>query len=253
MALKANVSKAEFDALPDGIKEHYKEDGDSGYWLEAEGVEDVSGLKSALTKERENVSQLKQSLGKFKDVDPAKYQELLQAAEEDEKKKLASRGKWEALEKQLIEKHNGELKGRDERLGSLSKEIERLLIEAEGTSAIAAAKGSPVLLMPHLKARTKVFEEDGKFVAKVIDDKGNPRIGDAQGTPMTFAQLVEEMKSSEQFGRAFEASGAGGSGAPGGGGAAGRNGSKTVSRQQWFEMSPSQRTEHSKAGGQVTD
>jgi len=37
--------------------------------------------------------------------------------------------------------------------------------------------------------------EDGQYVVRVVDEKGDTRIGDSSGTPMTIAQLVTEMKS----------------------------------------------------------
>jgi hypothetical protein len=56
----------------------------------------------------------------------------------------------------------------------------------------------------------------------VVDGKGNPRIGDAQGNPMTIKQLVDELKQDPDFARNFEGSGSSGGGAPrsnaGGGG-----------------------------------
>src|SRR5687767_7236901 len=53
MALKAQLDS--LDGLPEAVAKEYKEvkDGDKvRYVLDAEGVEDVSGLKSALSKER---------------------------------------------------------------------------------------------------------------------------------------------------------------------------------------------------------
>ena len=68
----------------------------------------------------------------------------------------------------------------------------------------------------------------GQFVVEVIDGDGNQRI-DAQGNPMTIPQLVDEMRASETFSRAFEAS------------ACSRDGGKLVrphllpSESDWFE------------------
>jgi hypothetical protein len=57
-------------------KEEWEKFGD-GYRRKVE-VEDVSGLKSALKKEREARKQFEREMGKYKDIDPEKYKELLE-------------------------------------------------------------------------------------------------------------------------------------------------------------------------------
>jgi hypothetical protein len=41
-----------------------------------------------------------------------------------------------------------------------------------------------------LRNGCEVFEEDGEFVAKVVDGKGNPRIADGKGTAMTVTHAL---------------------------------------------------------------
>jgi len=210
MKLKGRVKS--LDEVAESFRGLYEQDGDWFYLKEYE-PEDTTGLRNALAAEKEERRKAKEALDKFKDVDPEKYQQLLKTTEDAERKRLESKGAWEALEKQLIEKHQKDMESRDTRIGTLTEALNKRLVDAEATAAIAAAKGVPQLLLPHVRASIKVSEEDGEFLAKVVDTKGNPRIGDAKGTPMTITQLIEEMKQSEVFGRAFEASGAGGSGA----------------------------------------
>ena len=98
-----------------------------------------------------------------------------------------------------------------------SKEIERLLIEASAAQVISEAKGNTTLLMPHIKTKTRVREEDGQFIVDILDDKGVPRISPNSGnnSPMTIAELVTEMKNSTTFSPAFEGSGMSGAGTSG--------------------------------------
>ena len=56
MALIVELKKEGWEQLPDAIKELYQEK-DGTYTLEIEGLEDTSGLKSALEKERANVKE----------------------------------------------------------------------------------------------------------------------------------------------------------------------------------------------------
>ena len=198
--------KAVIDKLDD-VAEQYrdlytKRESDGKFVLDADGVEDVSGLKAALETERSNQKKL---AAKFKDLDPDKYAAALKRIEDIERQEAEAEKNWKALEKQLLDRHAAELKGRDDANGVLRRALERHLVDSVATSAIAGAKGVPELLLPHVKGFTKVVEQDGEFVVQVVDSKGNQRIGDNKGTPMTIAQLVEEMKASPTYGRAFEA------------------------------------------------
>src|ERR1051325_6554289 len=113
MALKASLTKAEFEALPDATRELYKTNNvyvpDGENWkLDAE-TEDVSGLKSALKKEREAAAEAKRLLAveqaKFKNVDAEEYARLKAEAESKENEDLKSKGQID----QIIEKHNAKL------------------------------------------------------------------------------------------------------------------------------------------------
>lgn len=127
-------------------------------------------------------------------------------------------------------------------------------MDAQATAAIAAAKGAAALLLPHVKARVKVIEDGGKHVVRVTDEKGEPR-NDARGQPLSIAAFVEEMRASEVFGRAFEATGAGGGGMPGtGSGGRTATGSFVLSRADARnpQLYQAARAEAAKAGQSVT-
>src|SRR4051794_29374504 len=100
MALKAKLTKAEFEKLGDSLKEHYKASGDD-YVLDAEGVEDVSGLKSALDKEKKERRELRVKLDaeaeKWKDLDPERAREALKAIADLDEKKLVDKGEFDRL------------------------------------------------------------------------------------------------------------------------------------------------------------
>ena len=219
--LKAIVETV--DGLPDAVKDYYKQGEDGKFVLAVEPVngyalENVEGLKSALGKERTTREKLERDVVKFKDIDPDKAREALAKLDElatiDPKKeadKIANT-KFEAAKAQLLEKHGGEIATRDERITHLTKTVESLMIDQVATAALAEAKGSVELLLPHVRAHTRVKEADGKFGVEVIDKDGNARIANAKGEPMTIKDLIAEMKQSDVFGRAFEASGHSGTG-----------------------------------------
>lgn len=246
MSLKALLDKVE-DA-PEAVRGFYEKNEETGKFhlkvdpVDGFALEDVNGLKTALGKERSTRERLERDIVKFKDIDPEKARSALEELEElkkldpnKEADKIAT-SKVEAAKAQLLEKHTSEIKERDERNAVLQREVERLLIDAAATSALAEAKGSVELLLPHVRAHTRVKEvEGGKFTVEVVDKDGNAKIADAKGTPMDIKGLVAEMRQSDAFGRAFEGSGQSGSGSNGsgsGGGGGGQKGNFGGSREE---------------------
>jgi len=211
MALKAVVDS--LDGVPEPLRAAYIEK-DGKFVLDAEGVEDVTGLKSALQKERDARSKLDKQLAQYKDLDPEKYRELLKEKEEFERTTLEKKGDFDKLKDQLVQKHQDELKTVGEKLTAREKFIEKVVAENVALAEITKAEGNTTLLKPHVMASIRVVEEDGEFVAKVVDAKGNPRIANGKGDEMTIADLIAELKSSEEFSGAFKGTGSSGSGAP---------------------------------------
>lgn len=215
MSLKLIVDS--LDSVPEPLRPMYSEDGGK-FRLQLDGYEDPAGLKSALDKERtaarnaEKQSKAWASLGKT----PEEIQALLEAQRQAEEDKATKNGEWDKLRAQMNEKHATELSAKDTRIGVLTKNLERRLVDADATAAIAAAKGVPELLLPHVRAAVKVIEENDGFRAVVVDASGTARV-DGKGAPLSIADLVSEMRQSPVFGRAFEASGATGGGASGSG------------------------------------
>jgi hypothetical protein len=129
-------------------------------------------------------------------------------AQEARQTEAERKGEWDKLRTQMNDKHAQDLKGKDETIGAMKKRLETELIDKTAVSAIAAAKGSPDLLLPHVQRHVKV---DDDFNVVVVNAKGEPRVN-GKGEPLSIADLIEEMKTNETFGRAFEGSGHSGSG-----------------------------------------
>lgn len=237
MAIKAIVDKLE-DA-PEALRAEYRpgtadEGADGKFVLNVDGVggftlENVSGLKSALGKERTSRETLERQVVAFKDLDPEKARaalvelEQLRAIDPTKEADKIANSKFEAAKTQLLEQHGKEIGARDTRIQLLSGVVDGALRRQEAVQAIADAKGSVELLLPHVLAHTKLTEADGKFRTDVVDKDGNVRIADAKGTPMDIKGLVAEMRGSETFARAFDGDGQSGSGKKldtGGGGGA---------------------------------
>ena len=214
MALKLRISAEELAGLPEGIRGFYEEK-DGGYVLSIDGLEDTNGLKSALEKERKARSEYEKAVRKYEGLgkSPEEIAELVKAQEESEKNKLEQKGEWEKLKAQLLESHKKELAARDEAVQKMKGTLESYLVDAAATEAIAAAKGIPQLLLPHVKSAVKVIEEDGKYQVRVVGPDGSPRMN-AKGEFLGIKDFVSEMRESEVFSRAFEGTGTTGSGTP---------------------------------------
>jgi hypothetical protein len=176
--------------------------------LAVDGIEDTTGLKKHCKPNAGAPTTEKRSRA---GSDPArrrrKSQELVEA-QEARLTEAERKGEWDKLRTQMNDKHDLDLKGKDETIGSLKKRLETELIDKTAVSAIAAAKGSPDLLLPHVQRHVKV---DDDFNVVVVNAKGEPRVN-GKGEPLSIADLIEEMKTNETFGRAFEGSGHSGSG-----------------------------------------
>jgi hypothetical protein len=221
--LKAVIEKLDEVAAP--LRELYTLGEDGKYHLDAEGVEDVTGLKKALKSERERAHDLEKRVKDLpEDFDAERYAELLKLQEDHKRGQLTKQQQAEfaSLKKQLQDAHTKELGKRDERAKQLTAALEEQLITARATTAIATAKGSIPLLLPHVRRQGKVLEENGKFRSVVVDEDGHTVLN-GKGAEQTFEELVAKMKEQPDFAGAFEGSGASGSGALGsrGGGSAG--------------------------------
>lgn len=213
MALKFVLEN--LDEVDEGLRSHYAPADDGKFRLAVDGVEDTGALKRSLELAKKERNDAKALAAKYKDVDPDEYTRLKQEHEERELSSATKKGEYEKLKTQLVEKHTAELSLKDARERALRSTIDVLMIDSEAVRAIAAAKGVPELLLPHVRNFVRVVEEDGKFQVKVVDKDGDPRVGD-KGEPMTIPQLVAEMRGSDIYGRAFDSSGASGGGAPSG-------------------------------------
>lgn len=231
--LKAIIDK--LDGVDEGLRDNYrpgtKEEGLEGkFVLQVDGtdgwaLENVSGLKTALGRERTRADNAEKKVAKFGDLDPDAVKTSLDRLTELESldpKKEADRlaqAKIDAATKQLVEKHNQEMQALAGREGKLRSTVQTLKIDNVAIKALETHKGNVDLLLPHVQRQVRLKElDDGSFAEEVIDAEGNVRIGDAKGTPMTVDQLVAEMSKSEKFAQGFSGNNHTGSGTPGGGG-----------------------------------
>jgi len=207
MALKLNVEK--LDEVEESFRPLYVEK-DGKFSLAVEGIEDTSGLKSALAAERKRASDLEKKVKGWEKSGktPEEIQELLDAHETRQQSESERKGEWDKLRAQMNDKHAKDLQAKDETIGAMRRRLEAELVDAKATAAIADAGGKPKVLLNVVKQFTKV---DENFNVQIVDAKGDPRVN-GKGEPLTIADLVAEIKADEDYGANFKGSNQSGSG-----------------------------------------
>jgi hypothetical protein len=238
------------EAIPETQRALYVEK-DGKYHLDVTGVEDTTGLKSALAAERKAAQEATRQAAAWKSLGktPDEIQALVAAQAQAEQDKLTKAGDWDKLAKQMNDQHTLEISGIKATLEVKDKALSKHLVDSAAVTAIAAAKGVPELLLPHIRSAVKVIEENGDYVVRVLDASGSPRVN-GKGEFLTIKDMVGEMRQSEVFGRAFDGTGATGSGSSqqrGGGGA------KAITRTAFDAMGQPERVTYIRGGGTVTD
>lgn len=247
MALKAIVTKEEFEALTEQEQAHFSET-DGLYALqvtETQGLQlmNPSKLKDALSKERKNAkahekrakefeSQFEEVVQKFEGIeDPKAAREAMQKVTElkdwDPEKKLAEgkaqyentlSKKYKTQYEEFTAEHGKKLSAAEKRAEAMEKKLRQALIETHARDALEKAKGSSKLLLPHILKQTRMAQkDDGDYGVEVIDNTGEARLSPnpAKMSNMTVEELIEEMKNDNEFARAFDGSNASGGGATG--------------------------------------
>lgn len=231
--LKAVV--ADLNTVDEGHRAFYVEK--NGKFLlnvtPADGYEldDVKGLKSALSAERQIVQGLEgklkpfegldagtarsaiQRLADFGDLDPVKAKEAIETAERllkidptKEAERLASekvavekkqlQDAWGLREKEL----NQAVEATKTVAESLKSQLKTLMVDNEIKGVLSSLNPiddarDAIEIMASRFVQTR--EVNGNYVVEVLDEKGTPRIKDHHGTPFTVADLLTEIKEAK--------------------------------------------------------
>ena len=199
---------------------------------EAKIEEATTGLAA---KNRELLGEVKTARARMRkyadipeDFDPEELESLRSLKAQIEEDKAKAEGNWTKLREDLVNKHTEALRQAEAERESAIQQLDRYRIDDALTQAVRKAKGTPELLMPHLRNRVRLDKSGDKARIEVLGPDGEPTIGSADGSLMTVDQLVAEFRASDIFARCFEGTGAAGSGANGSG-----NGSSGAIRNPW--------------------
>jgi len=219
----ANSTVDSLDKVPEQFRPLYLQGQDGKFAINPtmKGiVEAITGLNGALKNERKSTATLKGQ----KDVAAVVKEVLGFDTIEDAKAKIdeltgiiAEKSKVDPAKiKADIEKtfntERDALKGENAKMQGT---LERYLIDAAATGALAEAKGNVKLLLPIIKQQAAVVKDGEEYVVRIKDAAGDYR-GNGAGGFMTVADLVKELKSSSDYGVAFASDAPSGSGKPAG-------------------------------------
>ena len=196
-----NYTKVEYDALVadrDAVKAH----------------------NATLFKEAKTA---KDALKAWDGKDPAKYDELVAASEEADRKKAAAEGDFTKVQQQMVEQHQKEIKAEQMKTQKALAALEKRKV-SKLTEALVKAEVLPEMLdLVVLKgsASVRLRESDTDWEEYVADERGVQLVADGSGTPMGIDSFVQQTLKA-QYPGAFKGTGSSGGGAPrsnaGGGG-----------------------------------
>lgn len=201
------------------------------------------------------VSGLMEDVAKLK----AKNEELI--AEGLEKTAAAKKAAAEALKNKLeAQKKGGDIEGLEKswqvklearekeltaKLEAKDKWIQELTVNAiaAGLANELAVQGSAEVLLPHLKQRLMVEDQEGKPVTRVVDLNGKP-------SALTIKELAEEFRNNKSFAPLIVGTKASGAGPHGG---AGEPASKTMTREKYNTLDTVSQHDFIVGGGKIFD
>lgn len=212
--LKSRLTKAEFDALPDALKEYYKAEGDA-YLLQSD---DAAELRAAKDRETERRAAAEAERDRLKAEKDEADRQAAAAAEEAARERAKKDGDLTALEtswQAKVEAAKVEAKAENDKLRAM---LTDMLVDKEAARMAGEISTTPKLIEPHIKARLKAELDGDKPLTRVLDANGQP-------SALTLAELQQEFVANKDFAAIIKGSSASGGGANGqhsGGGATGK-------------------------------
>lgn len=181
------------DGLDAAIAGLYEQGADGAYYLSVDGAVD----KSKLDEFRNNNVKLLKDLEKFKDVDPAKYQELLALAKKQQEKQLIDAGEIDKVVEQRVGEmkstYENQLKTLTEQNSVAQRQLESLLIDNAVRDAAVKSGVQPTAVDDVLLRAKATFKiKDGNAVP--VDAQGNVVYGKDGTSPMSVVDWTTGLK-----------------------------------------------------------
>lgn len=181
------------ESVAEPLRTLYVKQEDGKFVLGVEGAVPRSKLEEF----RDNNIELNKQIAKFKDVDPAKYRELMALQTQLDEKKLIEAGKVDEVVNQRVQTMKGEYDGQINDLkknnDTLTRQLETLIIDntvrdVSTKSGVLPTAVDDVLL----RAKTLFKIKDG--VATPLDAKGQVIYGKDGQNPQPISEWLEGLK-----------------------------------------------------------
>lgn len=229
------------EGLPEGLKGAVTE-ADGNHTLDLSKLmptEDLSGLKTALSKERANVAAW-QKLGENPDAITAQIADL---------KSAKPKGKTDDDVAAMIEQATSPLQAK---LDAASGQLTAMRSKSTSQEISVELAKSGVLpealdMVANFATSRIMYADDGSM--QVTTSDGKPMVGTGENHTATISDLVSDLVKTMPF--AVKDGGQGGGGKPPNNG--GKPQSKTATRGEFDAMSQLERAQFSKSGGKVVD
>lgn len=192
------------DGIEESVKSLYVER-DGEFHLDVTGIEDTSGLKSALQKERDAAKaerqRAKELEDKFKDIDPERVREMMAKFDKDGEAALIAAGKVDEVVAKRMEKQRAALEKQLEAANQqttaekarAAKFSQRVLDNNIRAAAAKAGLHTGAVEDALFRARTMFsIDDDGNAIQ--LDESGNVVLGKDGKSPFTPAEWLEGMK-----------------------------------------------------------
>lgn len=171
----------------------YEQGADGHYYLAVDGAVD----KSKLDEFRSNNVNLMKQLDQFKNVDPVKYQELLNLAKKTEEKKLIDAGEIDKIVESRVNEmktnYETEIKKLSDQSSIAQRQLESLLIDNSVRDAALKSGVQPTAVEDViLRAKTTFKLQNGSAVP--VDSQGNVIYGKDGSTPMSVVDWTTGLK-----------------------------------------------------------
>jgi len=168
---------------------------------------DQIGSLSGMTKEEAKA--LKDELKEFKAAQEKQKKQKLKKEEQWEKLEEELRGQQTELIQKTEEKYLSQIESLKTQMSEIDQKKEQEIakrqqslekhLKREGIiSSLAKAEGNVTILEPHISPQVQVLEENGEFVNRVVDTKGNVRYSNT-GEAMSIDDLVTELSQKPEF------------------------------------------------------
>jgi len=258
MALKAVVSK--LDDVDEALRGLYVPNADGTFRLDAEGIEDVTGLKNALSSERKSRKAADDARNaqaqEFEGLDPVEARNVLSKFASDEERKMLKDGNLDAVVEKRLEKLRGDFEKKlkasneatDAALATKQRWLDRVRDSHLREAAAKAGLHDSAIDDAIFRGRS-MFTLDDSGAAVQLED-GLPKLGRDGKTNFSPPEWLEGMR--ETAPHWFPSTGSGG-GSPQTNGRGPGTQAKSLKRADYDAMPPQEQAKAATSGVPIVD